>query len=494
MSRTRGSSAWQHTPETNGTRGFTLKRAIRIGAFGLIAASQIAHAVTFYVSQDSGDDRNSGLGWDRAWRSLEAAGQRAGAGDIVIIRKSVAAYRFLGVVNSGTENQPIIFRGEDPNDPPLISGAERAESWERSSTAGVWEQAPEPMRPGLLDKVARVIVDGLALRPASSAACLDGAWFFEAGILYYRPESGTPSEHVIWKLVLGSGITFHRNNAWVVVEHVRCWMVPGPCVSIRESQHISIRHIRAEWGWRGVDIYQNANFNSVEFSQFYDNQEAVYIHHQSSYNRISDCVAERNGTLPIWTTGDRHAIAIGEGGPNIGNVVEGCTIVRNGAPPDNVALIAFRAPDSVFRDNVVAENFGSGIFITIDSHGSVVEQNHVHDNGRAAVDAGIRGIAGVSVRNSNHVTVQNNRIENNYVSPDSIYENYYTGPHGGLDVDGASKADMSNILLKDNVVHGTIGGPNFTISSRPLLEGLTIVNTPMEPPSTPGGVNVRQTR
>jgi parallel beta-helix repeat protein len=429
-----------------------------------------AYSETYYVWKDRGNDGNAGDSWDNAWKTLIHAGKRAVAGDTVIVRKSAEPYRYLRVENSGTRADPIIFRGESANEPPVIAGAERVTRWAASGVNGVWRTEAK-------HAVHMLVEDGEAVLKASSNACADGGWFWKDGVLFYRPTKGLPDSHIVWRQSTGGSISI-KENSWITVENLSCWISGGACVSINGGHHNTVRNIRAKWCWRGVDITNEAHYNLIEGAQVTENWEGIYVRLGSSFNVVRKCTVLRNGNPPLYTSRDRHAIGLGERGDTRGNIIEECEVAYNGGPPDNVAVIAFRAPESVFRNNYVHDNYGSGIFITLDSHGSVVSGNKVTRNGVAAVTAGIPGISAVAVRNSKQVSVIGNRIEDNHVSRDNIYPNVYKGPHGALDIDSAVQAwktDMSGLRIENNVVTGTVGGPDVHISRNPDLSGIVII-------------------
>lgn len=435
-----------------------------------IGGSSPTYAKTYYVWKDHGNDRKTGSSWDNAWKTLVYAGKRASAGDTVIIRKSTVPYHYLHVVNSGTRNKPIVFRGESEAEPPVIAGAEQVSDWAASSVAGVWRTKAK--------QVAYLLIeDGEPAHKASSSACIDGRWFWENGVLYYRPTEGTPNSHVVWRQSSGGSISIGKNS-WITVENLYCWISWGACVSIKGGHHNTVRHIHAKWCWRGVDITNGANYNLVEEALVEENREGIFIRRGSSFNVVRQCTVLRNGNPPLYMTGDRHAIGLGARGVSRGNIIEGCEVAYNGGPPDNAAVIAFKAPETVFRNNYVHDNYGSGIFITLNSHGSTVSGNRVARNGEPAVRAGIKGIAAVSIRNSKNVSVIGNHIEDNHVSSDSIWPKQYRGPHGGLDVDSTVqswKRDMSGLRIENNIVTGTVGGPDINISRNPDLSGIVVI-------------------
>ena len=162
----------------------------RLVAAGLICAfAAESDAATYYVSQN-GSDSNSGLSWAAAWRSTSYAGQHVVAGDVVIIRKGPMPYDGFVVQSSGAADAPIVFRGEDPADPPVLSGATIENRWEPSSVAGVWQTATTA-RPNV------VLEDDLPLKPSESVVLEPGSWYWIDNSLYYRPSRGVPADHEV---------------------------------------------------------------------------------------------------------------------------------------------------------------------------------------------------------------------------------------------------------------------------------------------------------
>ena len=431
----------------------------------LLLISSLCHASvgqTFYVSPD-GSDQNSGASWGKAWKTLKKAGRSATLGDTVIIRKAATPYHYLEVHRSGLEKSPITFRGEDPADPPVISGAVTPTAWTKSGHTSVW--STEEHQPGF------VVEDDRPLPRASSPECLDGNWFWEKKRLFYKPTFGAPSEHNI-RISTPAGIVI-RNKSWIVIENITCVLGSGACVSIKAGHHNKVRNVHAKWFWRGINIADGAHYNLVENCLVEENREGIYILRGSSWNTIRNCKAIRNGRYPIWSKGDRAGIAIGEHGPNIGNTVELSEIAFNGGPDSDPGLIAYDAPKTTFRNNFIHDNYGSGVFVTINSHESLVIDNRVERNGWEAAKVKQKGIAGLSVRwGSRNTAVINNTVRNNHVSSDSRWPGKGIGPKGGLDVQALHQHDMSGIVIRNNRVTGTVGGPDIFISPEadfPLL-------------------------
>jgi parallel beta-helix repeat protein len=207
-----------------------------------------------------------------------------------------------------------------------------------------------------------------------------------------------------------------------------------------------------------------------------ENRSGIYIHGNSSHNVIDNCRSFRNGNEPLWTKSDRAGIAIGDHGEHRHNTIENCVIAYNGGPRSDAGLIAYKAPYTLFQNNHVHDNYGSGIFVTINSHNSTIINNVIENNGQLAVLSGQKGIVGLTIRHGSQGTiVKDNIIHNNFVSPDSPWKGKDLGQKGGLDIRGIrGRDDMTGITIKNNVVTGTKGGPDIYIDSKIDLTGIII--------------------
>ena len=421
-------------------------------------------AAMYYVSQE-GLDSNSGLSWASTWRTLGHAGKIPVAGDTVTIRTGALPYDPLEVANSGGSGLPIVFRGSSETDPPLITGGVTKDNWKKSNLNGVWRVATGSATQMLIE-------DGVPLQHASSFACTDGGWFWSSDVLYYRPSSGLPGDHEVWRTIRGGGVNI-GSNSWIVLENLECWLGAGAGVNVKGGSHNIIRNVHVKWHWQGIRIAQGATGNLVDNCLTEENREGIYITTKSSHNAVTNSRSLRNGNLPQWTQGDRGGILIGEEGPNIGNTVENCEIAYNGGPYSDAGLIAYKAPQTVFRNNHVHDNYGSGIFVTIGSDNSSVMNNKVENNGIKGRKNGEKNISGLSIRRSRAVYVHGNRVWNNHVTPGSLWA-ADSGPRGGLDVQGNADDVMDTIRIIDNVVTGTVGGPDYYLSPKPKLPNLEI--------------------
>jgi hypothetical protein len=436
-----------------------------IGAIATLVWIQagVVQAGVYHVSQD-GHDTNNGLSWDKAWRTLEHAGETARAGDLVIVRKGSEPYQYLPVKHSGSQGNPISFRGEDRNNPPVITGGVRESNWRLSDLKGVWRARTSA-------KPIVVMEDQRPLVPAKTRECSDGNWYWENGELLYRPTMGEPYDHDVWRAASGGGIQL-GNSSWIIIEDFECWLGQGTCVGIEKGSHNVIRRVHARWYARGVQI-RGGHHNLVEAGTFEYNREGVYLLNNAARNTIRDSKSMHNGNWPLWERGDRSGIAIGEVGVNVGNSIINNEVAFNGGPNSDPGLIAFTAPETTIEDNDVHDNYYGGILIGIHSHRSSAIGNSVYRNGKDAVLAGEGNVSGLSVRRSGGVIVRRNKIRDNYVSL-SDPGRYVDRSGGGLDLKGNKEDEMRGIQFIDNVVCGTQNGPNLSLSREPDTTGLVL--------------------
>ncbi len=439
-------------------------------AASLVAFPQQALSATSYFISQEGSDRNDGRAWDSAWRTIQHAAKVAVAGDTVIIRAGARPYKgSIIIANSGTEKEPITFRGEDAAQPPVITGGTLETRWKPHTATGIWT-----ITTGARSKL--LTEDGVRLEAASSPSLTDGNWHWTNDTLFYKPTSGEPDHHEVWRTSHGGGIVI-AGKSWIKIQDIECRIGLNACVTIKNGNHNTLSRIKSSGYWRGVDITDGSEHNIVEDSLFEENAEGVYIRMDSSFNTVRRCHATRNGNLPHSTKGDRGGILIGTSGINTGNIIEHCEISFNGGPYSDPGLMAYQAPKSILRHNHVHNNYGSGIFVTISSHYSLVSDNRVEKNGHLAARNGDKGIAALSVRRSHSVTVKDNEVLDNHVTPDSRWAGKDLGPRGGIDVRGIPTDNMKNITIVDNIVSRTTGGPDIYIPKgpkAPYLGGLKI--------------------
>ena len=119
-------------------------------------------------------------------------------------------------VNSGTETyKPVI------NSALILSDHSMSGTVGPSGAGFAWGGGPTVYTASLGNNSGySVWEDGLMLRGASANTCLDGNVYFDssAQILYYKPSSGTPANHLIEHGYAGRSIYAPGNNSYITVD------------------------------------------------------------------------------------------------------------------------------------------------------------------------------------------------------------------------------------------------------------------------------------
>lgn len=416
-----------------------------------------AFSATYYVSQDAGSNANDGLSWGSPWKTMAYAAQIVTAGDTVVVRKSATPYFAMTLSSSGLAGSPIVVKGEDSLNPPIVTGGIKETGWVPSVESGVWE-----ISTGAHPIV--ILEDGVPLVKATSATLMDGQWFWLSGKLYYRPTSVSPANHDVWRAAQGGGVQI-GHQSWIVVENISCWVGQGYCVGIETGSHNVVRRVSSQFYARGVQV-RGGSHNLVEGGVFEYNREGVYLLTNASYNEVRQVKARHNGNWPTWASGDRSGILVGEDGTNVGNRLIANEVAFNGGPNSDHGVVAYHAPDTVIQGNYVHDNYSGGIMVGVFSHGSSAIANRVIHNGKEAVLSGLGNVSGLTIRRSKDVLVKGNQVLNNYVSL-SDPDRYVDRMSGGIDLKGNAGDDMTGIQFIDNISCGTKNGPNVYLSTVP---------------------------
>ncbi|MBK6914258.1 MAG: discoidin domain-containing protein [Ignavibacteriales bacterium] len=140
----------------------------------LILFTSFTFSNTYYLDKDSpnASDSNVGTNPDQPWLTWDKAVNTAQAGDIVIIKKSSSPYiptTNTTFIHSGNAANRIIFRGENPNDRPIIDYQSNKNfsanniqfvTWESlkiiNTGNGFWTEGSDYL------ELRRLVIDGVA--------------------------------------------------------------------------------------------------------------------------------------------------------------------------------------------------------------------------------------------------------------------------------------------------------------------------------------------
>lgn len=307
---------------------------------------------------------------------------------------------------------------------------------------------------GITSPWATLVNAGPRLKPGDTLTVLPGDYSNWASALTVTVR-GTAEAPVVIRGAAefsrtSGGWAVIRDSSHVTVEGFTCRGMPGACISIRNSDHITVRRVRAYDNWRAIDA-AGADDSTFEHLHAEGNVEGVYLRAGSDRNTVQFSTFDGNGN---GTVGDRCAICIGEANAGSGNRILHNHVTNGGGPTSDVAVIAYAAPETLIAWNTVTGNFQGGIWVTQGSRNSVILGNVVTHNGRLL---GETNQASVSVRNDSPGTlVLDNEIGNNRVSPGNRWGE--TDPRGALDI-----RRTAGVTLLRNHVYGTVNGPDLVV-------------------------------
>jgi hypothetical protein len=105
------------------------------------SCSPCTSGITYYISSSGGDDENSGLSPEQAWKSIDRVNDSSlHPGDTVLFKRGEIWREQLQITWSGTVENPITFAAYGSGSKPKIYGSERALNWiPVAGHANIWE-------------------------------------------------------------------------------------------------------------------------------------------------------------------------------------------------------------------------------------------------------------------------------------------------------------------------------------------------------------------
>jgi hypothetical protein len=118
-------------------------------------------ATNYYIS-NSGNDKNSGIAPELAWRTihhLNVSFLLVLPGDSILFKRGEIFFGTVTVTKSGQHNAPIVFSAYGNGSDPVITGFITINGWEKKE-GNIW-QAPAP---GIKNNLNMVVMDDLPQR------------------------------------------------------------------------------------------------------------------------------------------------------------------------------------------------------------------------------------------------------------------------------------------------------------------------------------------
>lgn len=316
-----------------------------------------AWAVDYYLSSSSGSDNFSGLYPDTPWKSLYKLNHtNFSPGDRIFLKKGDIWREGPGIIisNSGSASNFIEYGAYGSGPQPVINGSVVLSGW-TISTGGQFVLNYTGTCEGLLQ-------DGLPLPRASTPTLLDGNWYFDGARIYYKPTTGSASDHLVEGCKLTVVQILSQNH--ITLKDITFYGGAGMGIGVVNSGNIQIINctITAN-AWAGIGIKNDPTKTGspssnilIQGNTISWNGNGIYLISESGAAglekiNIIDNIVEFNDFNEVWKhkTLDGHGLGV----QNTSNSYFG----RNEFRYNNTGPIIWTSNDRRSDNNVIARNY-----------------------------------------------------------------------------------------------------------------------------------------
>jgi parallel beta-helix repeat protein len=389
-----------------------------------LALGSTLQAATYEVAQQNPHASDDGPGTAaRPWKTFAKAAEKAGPGDVVVIRDGVYRERVLAKT-SGTAQAPIRFEAA-PGEHVVLTGADRLTGWRKADEARPiysttwphkfigWNRSmthPDDEYHRIIGRCEQVAVNGYLLRQVLTAGQLaPGAFFVNVtnqALLVWDPGSRDLNKtHV---------------EASVRQEVLR---VEGDYVQVRGlrfryaanmAQHGAVV-LAGRYDTMEDCVVEVMNASGATFAGedaivrrcvFRDNGQLGFGASRAHRLLFTECLVENNNTKGFdrgWEAGGNKLVLCRDA------VLERSRFVRNRG---NGIWFDIGNTNCTVRQCLIADNEDAGIFYEI-SFGLHAQDNVIVGNGFAATAGAWGAQAGISLSSSPGCTIERNVIAGN---------------------------------------------------------------------------------
>ncbi len=359
-----------------------------------------ALAVDYYVSSSLGSDNNSGLYPDTPWKSLYKLNHTIlSPGDHIYLKKGDVWREGPGIIisYSGNSSNSIEYSTYGSGSMPVINGSVVLSGWTNSAEGKFYLDYTGTCE-GLLQ-------DGLPLTRASTSELLDGSWYFDGARIYYKPTTGSASDHSVEGCKLTVVQILAQN--YVTLKNIAFYGGAGIGVGVVNSSNIQIINctITAN-AWAGIGIKNDPTKAGSPSSNILIqgntigwNGNGIYLISENGAAglekiNVVENVVEYNDFNEVWKhkTLDGHGLGV----QNTSNSYFG----KNEFRYNNTGPIIWTSLDRRSDNNIIARNYSHhnqkfGMALTGEGQDNSSNNrwiyNIITDNGsRDGFDGGLR--------------------------------------------------------------------------------------------------------
>ena len=389
-----------------------------------LALACAAQAATYEVAQQNPKASDDGPGTaERPWKTIGKAAQKAGPGDVVVIRRGVYRERVV-VKSNGTPAAPIRFEAA-PAEHVVVTGADRLTGWQKADetrptyavawphkfitwNASMTHPADEYHR--LIGRCEQLAIDDYLLRQVLSAGQLAPGTFFA---------------DVTNKMLMVWDISSRNLNQAFVEASVRqeIFRVEGDYVKLRGlrfryaanmAQHGAIVLAGGHDTMEDC-VIETMNASGATFTGedavvrrcvFRDNGQLGFGASRAHRLLFTQCLVENNNTKGFdrgWEAGGDKLVLCRDA------VLEQSRFLRNRG---NGVWFDIGNTNCTVRQCLIADNEDAGIFYEI-SFALLARDNVIVDNGFASTAGAWGAQAGISLSSSPSCLIERNLIVGN---------------------------------------------------------------------------------
>ena len=352
---------------------------LAISLFVLLSLTNVslpAYATTYYVDATNGNDFNNGLSPETAWKTISKVNSMDfKPGDTILFKRGESWREQLIVPSSGEEGRPITFGAYGEGEKPIIHGGTTipSDGWSGPNENGVYTYSYS----GIIWFVAE---DNNLIPHASDATCIDGNWYWDEvnQILYYKPTSGTPSDHIVDRVTRPNCINLY-NKHHISIQNLNVMLSVDGMIGSAKTHSITDITIsnceisKCRWGIKFEGRNGNNNSNIVILNNnLTNNGESIFLGTYDENNEThKNCSIIRNTIENTGITtgseyweeiihGDMEAIGL----QNLNNSDVTNNHIINGAPDGGIVLWTNQnstSNNNLFKGNYLKNLLGFGI-------------------------------------------------------------------------------------------------------------------------------------
>ncbi|RLI40648.1 hypothetical protein DRO59_08780 [Candidatus Bathyarchaeota archaeon] len=330
---------------------------------------------SYYVDATLGDDSNPGT-ISQPWKTISKVNSSSfSPGDKIYFKRGETWREQLTVSSSGSDGNPITFGAYGTGEKPIIHGGTTipSDSWSGPNENGVYTYSYS----GIIWFVAE---DNNLIPHASDATCIDGNWYWDEinQILYYKPTSGTPSDHIVDRVTRPNCINLY-NKHHISIQNLNIMLSVDGMIGSAKTHSITDITIsnceisKCRWGIKFEGRNGNNNSNIIILNNnLTNNGESIFLGTYDENNETHKNCSIIGNTIENTgiTTGSEYWEEIIHGNmeaiglQNLNNSDVTNNHIINGAPDGGIVLWTNQnstSNNNLFKGNYLKNLLGFGI-------------------------------------------------------------------------------------------------------------------------------------